>query len=30
VAEWLEPEKVDGDQAAFTRWQLILIGIKEQ
>ena len=29
VADWLEPEKVDGDDAEFTRWQLILIGIKE-
>jgi SAM-dependent methyltransferase len=28
VADWLEPEKVDGDEAAFTRWQLIMIGVK--
>ncbi len=28
VADWLEPETPDGGEWSFTRWQLILIGVK--
>jgi SAM-dependent methyltransferase len=28
VADWLEPETPDGGEWSFTRWQLILIGLK--
>ncbi len=29
VADWLEPDMPEGGETTFTRWQLILIGVKE-